>query len=75
MNAIHEILRQIGMIANIHDHVNALKNPLISGISWIAFIVKYFVEKSAIQRKWPECVAAHFHLILNLNLRPDANIP
>ena len=45
-----------------------LSYPFVSGISWIAFTVKYFSEKSVIQKIWPKMWPPNFHLISNFNV-------
>ena len=50
-----------------------LSYPFVSGISWIAFTVKYFFEKSVIQKIWPKMWPPNFHLILNFNLLVNRN--
>ena len=45
-----------------------LSYPFVSGISWIAFIVKYSLGKNVIKIILPEMWPPNFHLISNLNL-------
>ena len=51
-----------------------LSYPFISGISWITFIVRYFWEKSVIQKIWQKIRPLNFHPIgsniLKLNCSP-----
>ena len=52
----------------IFSELHRLSYPFVWGISWIAFTVKYFFEKSVIQKIWPKMWPPNFHLISNFNL-------
>ena len=47
-----------------------LWDPFVSGISWIAFIVKYFIEQNVIQKILPEMYPSSFPLISKFNVTP-----